>query len=247
MLLVDDRAGSKDLIVPLRQMGLEVESTRLPFGDLAWEGRGAKGRPVSIGVEFKQVGELVQSLRSERFQGHQLPGMRREYDHSWLLIEGELLYNKKGQLLRRRGRRETALLPGQMSVGELLKRLFVLHLCGGVNPVLVPTRRDTLQAIEALYRTWTDTDLDKHKSHLGIYAAPPLLPISNTRSVLKQFPEVGMQLSLAAEREFQTVQNAANASVEEWAALETIDDTGKPRRLGRKAAERIVLFCKGEE
>lgn len=245
MLIVDDRAGSKELIHPLRRLGLDIEAARLDFGDLAWEGRGLKGQTVSIGVEFKHLRELVQALRTERLQGFQLPGMRQTYDHSYLLIEGEWLYDRKGQLLRRKNRR-TITLEGQMSVQELLKRKHVLHLCGGLNPITTLTREDTLQEILALYHTWTDVDLDKHKSHLAIYSAPPLIPISDFRGAVKQFPGVGMRMSLAVEKHFKgSLRKAVLAGPDEWADLETVDDEGKRRHFGMKNALKVVAFCKG--
>ena len=253
MLLVDDRAGSQELIFPLRKLGLEVESTRLDFGDVAFEGRGEKGRAVSIGLEFKTLPEFVQALRTQRLQGHQLPGMRGTkdqpgpYDYSYLLVEGELLYDKVGQLLKRK-RFSLVPLPGRMTVGELLKRKQVLHLCGGLNPIFTSCRKYSLQEIVALYRCWTDQDLDKHKSHLAIYEAPPLIPISPSRRTYKTLPHIGMRASLAIEQHFGTdLARALAADVSEWAGIEVTDDKGKTRRLGIRVAEDIVAYCRGEQ
>ncbi len=251
MIYVDDRAGSKELIAPLLKEGLPVESTRLDFGDLMWEGRGEGGKPVTIGVEFKQLGELVGSLRSQRLQGYQLHGMRDGpkpvFDFAYLLIEGELLYGTDGGLLRRKGKRAFAPMAGSMSVSELFKRVFVLHLRGGLNPWWSSCRRDTLQAISALYHTWTDTDLDKHKSHLGIYNAPSLIPISDCRRCLYTFPGIGMRASLAVEQHFGgSLKRAVNASIETWAEIRTTDDSGNQRRLGTKIASQIVTFLNGK-
>jgi ERCC4-type nuclease len=248
VILVDRRTGSHELVAPLRRCGLEVEEVELPFADIVFEGRGVGGAPVSIGIEFKQLRELVQAIRTERLQGYQLRGMRPLFDHSYLFIEGELLYDAKGRLIRRTGKRSTAVLPGQMSVNELLKRVQVLHLCGGLNPWWTTNRKDTLQSIVALYHTWTDTDLDKHKSHLAIYEAPPLLPISDFRRTIKTLPGIGMQMSLAAEQAFKgSLRRAFWASADEWAALVSTDEKGKTRRLGMKTAEQIVDFCRREK
>ncbi len=251
MIYVDNRAGSVELIAPLLKEGLPVESTRLDFGDLMWEGRGEGGKPVTIGVEFKQLGELVGALRSQRLQGYQLMGMRGGpkpvFDHAYLLIEGDLLYGPEGGLLRRKGKRSLVPLPGQMGVSELLKRINVLHLCGGLNPIWTVCRKDTLQAIGALYHTWTDTDLDKHKSHLGIYNAPSLIPISDFRRAVYAWPGVGMRASLAIEQHFGgSLKRAVNASIETWAEIKTTDDQGNQRRLGTKVAFQIITFLNGK-
>lgn len=252
MLLIDDRAGSKELAQPLEALGLPVELTRLQFGDVAFVGRGEKGSDVSIGIEFKQIGELVTSLRTERLQGFQLPGMRNEmgYDHCYLFFEGQWLYDKQG-LLQRRSRTNPRLLkplPGKMTISELLKRLFVLHLVGGINPWPTLTRQDTLSSIRDLYRTWTDKALDQHKSHLGIYRAPSLLPMSDFRVTVSTFPGIMQKGSLAVEQAFGgNLAAAVTASVETWANIRTIDDGGKARRLGTAVAQRIWDHCHGSK
>ncbi len=233
-------------------MGLPAEQADLamgtagPVADLAFIGRGVKGKPVSVGIEFKKLGEYVASMRTERLQGAQLPAMRDAYDMCWLIVEGEILYSKSGGLERRVGRKERKPLHGGMGVSELLKRTMVLHICGGLNPWNTQNRTDTLKYIEALYRTWTDVDQDEHKSHIAIYQAPPLTPISKRRMALKAWDDVGMQVSLAAELKFGSVKRAANATVQEWASLETTDKKGKVRRLGEKTAQGIVTFLESK-
>ena len=248
MIFVDYRAGSKELIAPLRKLGLPVEETTLEFGDVMWEGRGEKGAPVLVGIEFKKLEELVAAIRTERLQGHQLLGMRDTFKFSYLMYEGEILFDKTGQLLERKkgrfGKDRFVPMPGQMTINELTKRVHVLHLCGGLTPVWTFDRTHTLQTILALYRTYTDKDLDKHKSHIAAYEAPPIRPINGLRRTLKTFPEIGMKASLAAQLKFGTLRDATNATVEDWATLEVLDDKGKVRRLGTSVAEKIVAFCR---
>lgn len=247
MLLIDDRAGSKELAEPLRKLGLPVELTMLPSADIAFIGRGEGGKPVSIGIEFKQLGELVTSLRTERLQGLQLLRMREEYDYCYLMFEGQWRYDGQGRLQRKSRTTNTLKpLPGQMTISELLKRVFVLHLRGGLNPWPTLTRQDTLSSIRDLYRTWTDKDLDQHKSHLGIYTAPTLLPMSPFRVSVSTFPGIKQKGSLAVEQRFGgDLSKAVTASVDEWAQVVTIDDHGKPRRLGTSLATRIWEHCHG--
>lgn len=248
LLLVDYREGSKELVAPLRKRGLEVDEMTLEFGDIAFTGRGEGGRPTSVGIEFKQVTECVGSLRTERLQGHQLPGMVGEdgmYDIGYLLLEGPLLYNKSGQLMTWR-RKKLVIAPGQMTIGEFYKRMNVLHLRGGLTPWHCLTRTDTLLWIEMLYRTWTDRDLDKHGSHLAIYHPTPVKPVSAFRRAVSAWPTIGYRTSVAVERAFGgSIQRAAKAPVSTWAAIQITDDEGKSRRLGDKDAERIVTFLEG--
>ena len=222
MLLVDYRAGSAELLAPLRKMGLPVERGDI-LADIAFEGRGEGGAPVMVGIEFKKLGELVQSLRTQRFQGHQLLKMRDSFEFCYLLIEGELHYDTRGHLLRRRGRREFQKLPGSMAVGELFKRLLVLHLRGGCNIISARTRTDSLRWIEALYRVWTDCDLDQHKSHIAIYQAPTLAPVSEFRAFISRIDGISLRKSLTIEKHFGgSIRRAVNASKAEWMKVEGI-------------------------
>lgn len=245
MLLVDSRAGSQELTKPLQQLGLDVCETVLDFGDVAFVGRGAKGVSVDIGVEYKQIGELIQSLRSGRLAGHQLLGMRPAYEHSWLLIEGIWKADPKSGLIcteryvASKRRKMWVPLPGRMTLSELEKQLLTLEFCGGMRARFADTQEDTLRFLLTLYRWWTDEDLDKHRSHLAIYHAPTLTPVSDFRRIIHGIPGVGFRASLAAEKQFKTVRRAMRASIQEWAELTTLDDKGKPKRLGEKVAGRI--------
>ena len=91
MILVDTRAGSNELIEPLLKAGLPVEEATLEFGDLAFLGRGEGGKKLTIGIEHKKMGDLVQSMTGGRLAGHQLPGMLGMYDRCWLIAEGDWL------------------------------------------------------------------------------------------------------------------------------------------------------------
>lgn len=252
VLYIDDRAGSKELAEPLAKRGLPTDLTRLDFGDVAFQGRGEGDRPVWVGLEFKQLAEFIQAVRSERFQGYQLPGMRETYAVSYLLIEGRLEFSDRGELTRKvRGGQEK--LHGRMSVSELLKRLFVLHLRGGVNPLMTNTRRDTLATIEALYRVWTDVPLDQHTSHIGMYQAPALVPISDFRQAVCKWPGIGVRTSRSVEQAFvnaytgkPSLELAVLANVDQWAAIEITSESGRKRRLGHKQAQEIVQFLRGQ-
>lgn len=243
MILVDSRLGSAELVAPLRAAGLEVEETTLRSGDIAFEGRGTKGAPVFIGIEYKKLGEFVQAVRTERLQDVQLPRMREDFDFSWVLVEGEILYDRSGKLQRRVGHATFASLPGGMTFAELQKRIFVFQICGGLHPIFAKDQRTTVKLLEILYRVWTDKDLDEHKSHLGVYA-PELENYSDLTAVLMRIPNIGPQVARAAEKEFGSLRTAVTASVPEWAELMTVHK-GKKRRVGAAVAEKIAAFIRG--
>jgi ERCC4-type nuclease len=245
MLLVDYRAGSKELVVPLRHLGLTVDETTLDFGDVAFQGRGDKDAPVDVGIEFKQLEELLASLRSGRFVGHQLIGLRNTFEHSWLLVEGEYRVDTQSGLILtlqwsvKKRRKDWLPVRPRFTISELEKQMLTLQLKGGLHVQFTQTRTDSLRYLHNLYRWFTDVAFDAHTSHLAIYRAPTLLPISVFRQVVSGIPGVGFKASLAAEKRFKTIRRAVNARPEEWAAVSTIGDDGKGKRLGEKVASRI--------
>lgn len=238
MLLVDYRSGSEELIAPLQKAGLPATKDDLPEGDLAWIGRGEKGEPVWIGIEFKKVAELMQALRTNRVN-EQARRMAKSFRYRYLLIEGDMHMDEQGRMLRRAKWGDWKPLPG-LSAAELFKRVYVLHLTYGLTPIFVPSRYMTIKQIGFLYRVWTDQDLDKHKSHLGIYEPPTLVEPSAFVRTVRSYPGCGIKLALAAEDQFGTIRRATNATAAEWAALETTDDHGKTRRFGAANAAKIL-------
>lgn len=228
MLLVDPAVGSNDLVEPLRALGLDVQASPID-ADIAFEGRGIGGTPVTIGVEYKKLHELVQALRTERLQGHQLIKMQA-FDFRWLLIEGEVLL-EGGYLARRVGRNRLKRLEGSMTYHELTRRLLTMQIAAGLQWVIVDDREQTLKFIETLYRTWTDVDQDAHKSHIAIYEPAPLIPVSQFRRTVATLPGVGLTLSQRVEDYFPHLREAFSAAPAVWAQIDGI---------GTKTATKIV-------
>ena len=241
MILIDRRVGSNDLVAPLKAAGFDAQLVELAFGDIAFEGKGPNGTMLNIGVELKVLGDLINSLRTGRLAGHQLPGLLKTYDYAWLLVEGQWRANAAGQVTTQKRRGIWAAVPGKMSASELDKQLLTLELCGGLHVAHTHTRADTLRFICNLYRWWTDRSLDGHTSHLALHVAPAVYAISPFRAAVYQWPGIGVKMSKAVEQVFKTVRCAASASVEEWGQITTGD-----RKLGKKTAERVVKFLRGE-
>ncbi len=242
MLLLDNRAGSKELYLPLQQAGLNVSLTQLSFGDCAFVGQGPDHRSLDIGIEYKQLGELVTSIRDGRFAGHQLPGMRKMFDHSWLVVEGEWRAGPQGQMLQK-ARHGFVERPGGMPVSEYQKHLFTFELCANVHIQSTSNQAQTVHFIEQCYRWWTDKPFHKHTSHLAVHDPRPLFETSRFRQAVQKWPHVGPEWSRAVEKKFgPSVRRAGAGTVEEWAQLEIVSK-GKSKRLGVKKAKEIVAFC----
>ena len=249
MILVDRRVGSKDLVAPLKAFGMQVELVELEFADVAFTGRGAKGASVDIGIELKRLNDLVSSLRTGRLAGHQLPGLRAQYEHAWLVIEGQWKSDERGNVVTYQGKqRGWAQLPGKMTASELEKQVLTLELCGGLHARYTNSRADTLRFVANLYRWWTDQALDHHTSHLAVHQQPTLFPISEVRQAFCRFPGIGIKASKAVTEHFgDSLYRAVQAGVAEWASIRVTDEsTGKSRKLGAAVAQRIVNFCRSK-
>lgn len=256
MILVDTRSGSKELIKPLRDAGLDVEGAVLEFGDVVFEGKGAHGSSVDVAIEFKKLGELISSIRDGRFAGHQLPGLvdHGRFDYAWLLVEGYWKHDDKGFLSTYQGKqRGWVPVRGRMTAAEFEKHLLTYEVCSGIRLRFSNSRRDTIRILVNLYRWWTDTALDHHTSHIQIHEPASLIPISDFRRAVCMWPGVGLKVSAAAEERFlnkegmPSVAYAASADQDEWAEIVTSDDKGNLRRFGHTAAEKLVQFLRGRE
>lgn len=244
VLLVDARAGSKDLVKPLAKLlGDVVEMTSLEFGDVAFTGRGPENKPLDIGIEFKTIGDIAQCCRDGRFSGHQLPGMRKTYDYSWLMIEGTWRHDEAGFITTYQGpRRGWQSLPGRMRASEFEKHILTFELCGGVHVRYTNSRADSVRAIGNLYRWWTDRTMDSHTSHLAVHTPVTLGTVSDVRSAMMSWPGIGLKVSKDVEAKFNgSIRKACRATVPDWAGIVT---GGK--RLGESTAQRIDRFLDGK-
>lgn len=255
MIRVDTSTGSNELVDPLERLGLPVKASKMEYGDLVFMGRGEKGEKLLIGIEFKKVSELVQSIHTtKRFQGHQLVGMSANFDRRYLLIEGDWHHDERGRVVQyRKGRRGPVPLRGAPNAIVLEQELLNIATRGGCPVVQRSTRRDSLRWIVACYRYWTDKDLDEHKSHLAIYAPDfdkHLLhpPTPFRESITRILPGIGFTASKAVEDAVGGGGSTLRAKLhrltalteEQWAGLEVRDTKGNLKRLGASRAKAIM-------
>lgn len=245
-ILLDAAVGSKSLEKPLREAGLPVVVQHLKFGDLSWTGRGVQGVPVSIGVEFKKINELITSLMDGRFQGHQLTGMIHTYDKRYLLIQGDFHHDALGRATRWGRHGKDTPIPGSPTAVELEKRLINLRENGGLHMRNVENTRDVVRVIESWYRYWTDKDQDEHKSHLALYEADMdkglLTPPTPFRRAIKiLLPGIGFAGSKIIEDYVNgSWETLRSITEDEWAEFQMPDKNGKLKRLGRSRARSIT-------
>jgi len=242
MLLVAKEPSSAELEIPLQRLGIPAEKTHLDFGDFALIGRGIGGKQVMVGVEMKKVKDLIGSLRTQRLQGHQAPGMLATYDYRYLLVEGETRIDKHGLICMRGKFGRWTPVRSSMTIMELEERILTLVHNGGFHFVRTTnTRRDSLFWLASLYYWWTDRDMDEHKSHIGIHTPSGVVPLTRFRKAVYALPGIGLKTSLAAQKQFRSLRRAIGESeVKDWAELVTTGSEGRSRRLGEKEAARII-------
>ena len=248
MILIDPRAGSRDLVAPLAAAGVPVEEQYLDFGDLAFMGRGVQGAPLFLGIEHKKLPDLVQSLASDRllFQLTGTPehpgGMFGMYDRQYLIIEGEWDHDVNGRIVTAsKLRRAVTPLKGAPPAAVLEQRILTLETRAGLRVRWTRSQKETIRYVSALYRFWTDRDLDEHRSHLAIHAPDfdrsLVVPHSRQRLFAAMLPGVGYHKSEAVAKQFSSL------SIEDMAALPA-SEWMKVEGIGKKLAADIVKFCK---
>jgi ERCC4-type nuclease len=102
-VIVDDRAGSRDLLDYPVLAERAVRGT-LDFGDVMLSGHGPNETAITVGVEVKSVFDLLRSINNGRLGGHQIPGLLRSYDYAFLLIFGAVRPGPDNRLQVWRGR-----------------------------------------------------------------------------------------------------------------------------------------------
>lgn len=237
MMLIDERVGSKELVLPLIRAGVPAEAASLEFGDFAFVGRGIDDTPVTIGIELKRLvrresgqTDLIESLKSDRFAGHQLPGLQG-YDRAWLVTEGLWREGDAGHVeLYDRGA-WSPLMQGRnfVMMGDLLSRLMTLIIRGGFHYWHCNNRRELVMFLAVIYHWWTSKALDEHRSHQAIYTPlpdrVPMIEPSIFRKMICQLPGIGWDKSIAVEDHFKTPYAMIAATPAEWLQIPGIGKT----------------------
>ena len=248
-VFVDPRVGSLEIAPSLRQLALPVQELTLEFGDFAFEGNGPDGMAM-IGIERKVLSDMLASMRSGRFAGHQLPGLLTGYHTVYLLLEGVYRCGDGGVLEKpawsRGGGRGTGWEPVRLGTSgflysELTNFLTSLENLAGLKIRHTASRAQTAQTIEGLYHWW-GKQWDAHKS-LGVVYTPgqqtlDLTPLTLIRKVAVQLPGVGWQKSVAIDRKWKSVLDMVIADQEDWESLPG---------FGKLMAKQIVDALRGDE
>lgn len=257
-VLIDDRAGSRDLIKyhPFDKCG---HLARLDSADVSFVGYGADG-PVRVGVELKSVTDLISSMDNGRVQATQVRKMVDEYDVVWLLYYGEFRQAPNSnclQVMKKGEFRNYYLGTRAVPYGMLTGFLISLHEVG-VSTMRVHDFREAANWLEELVR-WRSKPWDKHKSLRALDESgkvhratanqrtkhrASLLPTIDERTeqrarIAKQLPALGYERALVVAEKW-SVEQMVRATVEEWSELETVDRaSGMTKKFGKGVGEAV--------
>jgi ERCC4-type nuclease len=229
---VDRRAGSVELMGPLKAEGLAPELDTLPAGDVEIVGLGPGGRPLLIGVEIKTIPDVLACVRNGRF-AEQLRGMRARYEVRWLLIEGEWrIEDDELEVRERRGYRAR----GGYAYQEVAAWGLTMAQRGGVLLWRTKDREESVAWLRAMYWWWTSKDFEEHRAHLAWYTPPATCEAMFEEPGLVQrvaaiLPGIGAERAYAASQAFGSVRSMVCADEKAWRAVDGI---------GPKTARRVV-------
>jgi ERCC4-type nuclease len=99
VISLDGSRGSVELLRYFAPFGIPVRVANLvPIGGDAWfTGNGPHG-DLNIVVERKRITDLIDSMKSNRLKGYQLPLMYKNYDMIYIIVEGIYRPGNNGQL-----------------------------------------------------------------------------------------------------------------------------------------------------
>lgn len=237
MIRLDARIGSGELERLFQPYGIQVEKTRLDFGDMDFAGWGPHDARCNIVIERKRIDDLIHSMHSRRLSGHQLPGMSDQYDYAYLIVEGIWKGGPDGELL-------VVVAGGErwvsrnVHVRAVNNYLMGLALRAGLLVWRTPSEYDTVAFVVDQYRMWNDKRWDEHKSHAAIYAPADggrghritlrSREISLLEKLACQLPGVDAKAERVAAH-FGTARAMVEADVKAWCEVPGIGKTGAKR------------------
>lgn len=257
MISVDDRIGSIELLPILQSLsGVLCKSIPVPpicadrllSGDVSFEGDGPQSQRLIIGVERKRLKDMLNSIRSGRYSGHQLPEMLQYYDHSYLFIEGIWRCGMYGELetLITSSHPQNPTFGGRwlpLQTGSVSYRFTELDhfICSMQSHTNVHVRTssneyETSAQIISLYSHY-QKPWDKHHSHQAIHIPQTTITIgkaSLVRRVASLLNKIGWEKSAGVDLKFRSVKDMVDAEVEEWKTIDGIGPT-----IARRAYDQL--------
>jgi len=234
LIWIDPRIGSGELLPYFKPYDVEVEVTQLDYGDAAFYGNSSDGA-VLIGVERKNLRDLITSVRTKRLSGHQLPGLFETYSVVMLVIEGVWECGPNGEIVEPRYGGWLSLRIGNRAVmyREVEHYLATLtHKCGVI--VQYTTKPTQTVAWLVSHYKWWQKEWKEHQSDDAIYAPEGVTnnrhrftgrAIGPVERVAAQLPGVDRK-AYAFGKWFKSVKDMVDADEKELMEVEGIGKIG---------------------
>lgn len=200
MIQIDSRIGSEHFKKLLDAEGQPCELARLEFGDFSFYGNGPGNQLIRIGVERKTIPDMMQSIRSDRYSGHQLPGMLKMYTVRYLLLEGTTrrIHDKKSP---KYGNLEFQKNDFDWTAGygvpwnwyAFYSAITTFENCG-IHRLETRNQSDSVFRLIGLYHWW-QKPWDKHSAHITIKM--PLFDIEGANDTSKAGRAIGLSIGEA--------------------------------------------------
>lgn len=208
MIFVDRDQWSVNIAEYFHQWGVPYRIGHLKFADAMFAGNGPDGE-IAVGIELKTISDVLDCITSGRFAGHQLPGLARNYNMVWLIIEGQYFCDPKtGMLMRMKGRQYVPFEVGsrRYMYRDLDEWLVNMETNGGVRTRRTLTRRESAQVISDIHHWW-QKKWTEHHAHLVFHDAVPvngeiLLQPGLVRTIAADLPHIGWKKSQAVADKF---------------------------------------------
>jgi ERCC4-type nuclease len=211
-----------------------VQVLELEYADVALLGNGPDDRPVQVGVEIKSIADVLACIRDGRFTGHQLPGLLRDYDYIWLVVEGEwracpasgiLQCRKWNPRVHHHIWEDFSLGERRWMAREVEASFLTIAVKSGIRTHFVPSREETARWVATLWWWWNGKEFAEHRSHLATKttgAGTMFCRASLAERIAGQLPGVGETRARAAAEQFRSVREMINASAAAWREVEGI-------------------------
>lgn len=215
------------------------EVARLEFGDFSFLGNGPEGSIVPVGIERKSISDLINSMTSGRLVEHQIPGLLREYEYGYLMVEGIWEYDRDGfvKTWRSRGKGIKALkIPTGVKASAVANFLNSLMVLGGIKVVRTQGIKNTADQVKWLFNWW-QKDWDEHHSYEALRAIPGGtdglfgVPLSTVGKIAAQLPGVGIKRAREVSKRFKSVREMCDASEKDWMEVPGIGGTTARRAI----------------
>lgn len=229
MILVDPRDGSKELIPLLGDMCVPCH---LESGDVIFHGNGPDG-DLTIGIEVKKVGDLLNSETTGRLAATQLPAMlKASYWPCWILVVGSYRMGMRGELqVRHRGGWVPFKIGNRTAPYSYVEAFLIEVEVFGFKVKVVDSNESAAKWIEMAYRWW-QKDWADHKAMLKFDKShaqrralmphesdPDFARKLKVASFIKELPALGWDRAMRAAEHFPTVIDAVNATEQDWSSV----------------------------